>query len=500
MKKNTNNILKSLLVMLGVVTGMQSCQKLQEEPVGLSTPTNFYATPAQCEAALTGAMFQLYHTWGGYQGLPGYASGEFGGASLDIGATAFNDIWTLHYNVIANLNAMLKAVKGGSLGTTPAATVAELAGEAKFLRAFNYFTLVRLYGKIPYITEETPDPISKPLTPADRLEIAAVYDKIEADLAEGIASMNDYDGSAPARPCTWTAKSLLAKVYITRATAPLNQKEYYVKARDLADDIITNGPYKLLTNLADIFKTSNRNNAEMIFSYQSTDGNQYMPGFAWAPSEMGGWSGGQVKIDAVDRPDYAYYYPEQPRKHWYNLLDFTSDIYNPSAPIINWKLGVDGSPYVGKYNMPYLTLEEQAGGGDAHINMPVIRYPDILLIYAEAANMAGNGPTQLAVDRINMIINRANAPVGTDAYGKPFTAGTEPLANVSMSQAEFDAKVINERYYELCYENDRYFDVLRKRILKEVNLPDNAQGYDENDYLLPIPPMDAKNLGQNPGY
>ena len=69
-----------------------------------------------------------------------------------------------------------------------------------------------------------------------------------------------------------------------------------------------------------------------------------------------------------------------------------------------------------------------------------------------------------------------------------------------MSAEAFDKKVIDERSFELCFENDRYFDVLRKRLLEEVNLPDNAQGYDENDYLLPIPALDARALGQNPGY
>ena len=121
--------------------------------------------------------------------------------------------------------------------------------------------------------------------------------------------------------------------------------------------------------------------------------------------------------------------------------------------------------------------------------MKLLRFADILLIYAEAANMAGSGPTQLAVDRLNSIIDRANE--GT---------GTEPRATLAMTQAQFDQKVIDERSFELCFENDRYFDVLRKRLLQEVNLPDNADGYDENDYLLPIPALDALSIGQNPGY
>jgi hypothetical protein len=61
-------------------------------------------------------------------------------------------------------------------------------------------------------------------------------------------------------------------------------------------------------------------------------------------------------------------------------------------------------------------------------------------------------------------------------------------------------KVIAERDYELCFEFDRYFDLLRKKLLKEANLPDDANDYKDTDYLLPIPPYDATFIGNNPGY
>lgn len=483
MKKNKIISLRSLLIFL-LVTSFVSCQKLKENPDGISTPANFYSTSSQCEAAYAGAMNALYFTWGGYQGMPSYPDGQYEGASLDFGVGSFNDVWTMHYKSITNINAVLKAVKGGSLAGNSAETIANVVAQGRFLRAFNYFTLVRLYGKIPYLTEDTPDPIITPLTPESRLEIAEVYDLIEADLMYAADNLADYDGSVPGKPNKWVAKGLLAKVYLTRATAPLNQTENYAKARDMADDVINNSPYYLLPSFKDVFKTSNNRNMEIMFAFHETADAPYMPGNVWAPSEMDGWSAGAVKILWA-----TTIYPEQPRKHSYILLDFTSNIYDPNAPIINWSASADGVPYIGKLNMPNLTYDQQVGGGDAGIEMKILRFADILLIYAEAANMAGTGPTQLAVDRLNMIIDRAND--GT---------GSEPRATTNMTQAEFDKKVIDERSFELCFENDRYFDVLRKRLLKEVNLPDNAQGYDENDYLLPIPTLDAKAIGQNPGY
>lgn len=483
MKKNRMISFCNLLVLL-LTTGIMSCQKLKEEPEGLSTPGNFYSTTGQCEAAYAGSMNALYATWGGYQGMPSFPDGQYEGASLDFGVGSFNDIWTMHYKAITNINAVLKAVKSGSLAGNSPEEIANVVAQGRFLRAFNYFTLVRLYGKIPYLTEDTPDPIITSLTPESRLEIAAVYDLIEADLMYAADNLGDYDGSVPGKPNKWVAKGLLAKVYLTRATAPLNQTENYAKARDMADDVIKNSPYYLLPSFKDVFKTSNNRNMEIMFAFYETADAPYMPGNVWAPSEMDGWSAGAVKILWA-----TTIYPEQPRKHSYILLDFTSNIYDPNAPLINWSASADGVPYIGKLNMPNLTYDQQVGGGDAGIEMKILRFADILLIYAEAANMAGTGPTQLAVDRLNLIIDRAND--GT---------GSEPRATIGMTQAEFDRKVIDERSFELCFENDRYFDVLRKRLLKEVNLPDNAQGYDENDYLLPIPTLDANAIGQNPGY
>ena len=483
MKKNKVILFKSLLMLI-LITVAMSCQKLIEKPEGISTPLNFYATTSQCEAAFAGSLNALFFTWGGYQNMPAFPDGQYDGANLDFSVGSFNDLWTWHYKSIANINAVLKAVKGGSLAGNAAADITNIVAQGRFLRAFNYFTLVRLYGKIPYITEDMPDPINTPLTPESRLGIAAVYDLIEADLVYAAANMADYDASTPGKPNKWVAKGFLAKVYLTRATAPLNQADNYAKARDMADDIIVNGGYTLLSSFSDVFKTANNSNKEVMFAFHTTSDAPYMPGNVWAPSEMDGWSSGPVKILWA-----TTIYPEQPRKHSYILLDFTSNIYDPSAPNINWSVSADGVPYIGKLNMPNLTFDEQVGGGNAGIEMKLLRFADILMIYAEAANMAGGAPTQLAVERLNLIIDRANA--GT---------GTEPRATLGMSQADFDKKVIDERSYELCFENDRYFDVLRKKLLKDVNLPDNAQGYKETDYLLPIPALDAKAIGQNPGY
>ncbi|MCB0647102.1 MAG: RagB/SusD family nutrient uptake outer membrane protein [Saprospiraceae bacterium] len=478
------------LTILLVLLLQLSCADLEENPIGLSSPLSFYKTPEQCEAVYAGSMNALFQTWGGYQFPLGLPDGQNYGSDLNFTETSFNDYWAWHYKAISNINPVIKAIKENSLEGFPQDVINDVEGQGKFLRAFNYFYLVRLYGKIPYLDETTPDPVSTPLTPESRLEIEEVYTKIVADLQFAADNLFDYDGSAPGKPNKWMAKAMLSKVYLTMATAPLNKAENYAKALDVADDVIVNGPYKLEQDLNSIFNTSNRQNLEMIFAFYSTysveTGAEYMPGNVWAPSEWEGWSGGAVI------PTWLENFPQQPRRKAYVLEQWISNIYDPSSSLIDWQSSADGVPYVQKFNYPNLTLEEQVGGGPSGIEMPILRYPDVLLIYAEAANMANNGPTQLAVDRINAVIERAN--------GGPGGPGEEPLATITMSKEAFDAKVIEERNFELCFEGDRYFDVLRKRLLEQVNLPDNAQGFDENDYLLPIPPIDALKIGQNQGY
>lgn len=492
MKKIYNNISVWSIIALLIISGV-SCQKLEEEPKGLSTPDNFYTTQGQCEAAFAASMNTLYDTWSGYENVYGaFPDGQYTDVSLDYGPNYNSMYWQIHYRAISDINAVLKAVtKRNSLGPTDPDIINNVIAQGRFLRAFNYFTLVRLWGKVPFITENSPDPISTPLTPESRLEVAALYDSLEADLDFAIDHLEDYDASLPARPNIWLAKTLLAKVYITRATNPLKETSYYTKARDLADDIILNGPYTLLPKFEDVFLSSNKNNSEIIWAFQTTDDDPNIDGIAMAPSEWGGWSGGAVK------PRWAEEYPEQPRKQGYILMDFPSDITSdPMGPVINYKESIDGTPYIQKYLWPMITLEEQLNISQQYA--PIYRFPDVLLIYAEAANMAGTGPTQLAVDRINLIIDRANTDGKTGQM-----IGTEPRATIGMTQTEFDAKVIRERDLELCFENDRIFDVFRKRLLQEVTVDEEGvpnPDYNENCYLFPIPVTDALDIGQNPGY
>jgi hypothetical protein len=302
---------------------------------------------------------------------------------------------------------------------------------------------------------------------------------------------------------------LLAKVYLTRATAPLNQTANFAKARDAAEEVIQGGKYQLLP-VMDIFKTSNPCNAEFIHAFQFSEDYPAMPGKNWGPEDdWDQWGDGRVNRF------WAENYPEQPRKNWYMRTNWPMNIEDDEDEwewIYYTEHPSEGEqdPWDGKKCWPNMTIEQNMDdGGNAGILLPILRFSEMFLIYAEADNMASGGPTQKAVNYLNKIIDRANEPFDTpydeitELTSKP---GTEERASMAMSQKDFNEKVFLERQWELCFEFTAYFDLLRtKRLLEWVSEnsedPDDIiESFKETDYLFPIPALDASYLGNNPGY
>jgi starch-binding outer membrane protein, SusD/RagB family len=476
---NKLKILKrySALLLFGTVV---ACQSLDEDPEGFVGPNNFYTTVAQGEAALTGSMNQLWDYWSGYS----YGYGNFINddqlldGDLVIGENYGNDLWTIHYKALNNINGVLKAVKAGSIKGVEQTEIDPLIGEAKFLRAYNYFMLVRLYGDLPLITEDTPDPVITRIK--TRTSVSDVYNLIVSDLEDAIAKLPDA-WDEPGKPNLWVAKGLLAKVYLTMATAPLSATANYAKARDMAKDVIDNGPFSLVPDVYDVFKSENKYGPEMMFSFHSTSDDPATDPQIWTPEIMEGW--GDASIDPEWSDDWFAQSPNEPRQDAYLILEFDGTPYTDFD---------EQRPFIRKYvyitDDEYNTLQSTA-------NFPILRFADVLLIYAEAANMAAGGPTPEAYEAINMVRRRAfNLDQTTPSVTADLPAG--------LSQTAFDAAVIEERNHELSFEYDRWFDIVRKRLLPVIyaDRPDILANYSVEDYLYPIPAFDATFIGQNPGY
>ncbi|HEY9489044.1 MAG TPA: RagB/SusD family nutrient uptake outer membrane protein, partial [Chryseosolibacter sp.] len=444
------------------------CVDLEETPKDFIEPSNFYNSPAQIEAAFVSAMSRLYAEWDVYS----YGHGNFAdddqlfGGSLAISNDHGSGLWNAHYASIADLNPAISALNDDKLGTSaPPEQKAELMAQATFLRAFNYFNLVRLFGEVPIITEET-DVVNEEIL---RAPIRDVYTLIESDLQFAVEHLPPtWPEETHGRPSAGAAKTLLAKVYITMATAPLNDASYFAKARDMAADVMDDNIYSLVPEINKVFALENAYGPEMMWSFNAAEDDNSTPPQIWLPGTMAdGW--GDFKADRV----WGENYPAQPRKDAYLILEDWDGTH-----WTEWNSTT--TPHVRKYT--YDTRENQERLRSVQ-NIPILRYAEVLLLFAEAENMEQGGPTPAAVNAVNQIIDRAN-----DYVPNP----EDPLLTTTMSQADFDAAVIEQRNLELCFEYDRWHDLVRKRILCDMTIPEYQQNCDENDYLWPIPDTDLR--------
>jgi hypothetical protein len=460
---------------IAVLTLAMGCQDLEENPKSFASPGNFYNDPAQIEAVFAASMNNLWGGWSGYGWAirTGFRNTDSqNGGDMNLTQNHGSGIWAMHYRAIANINQAIKAIKDGKLAGVPQAEIDVLMGQAKFLRAYNYFMLVRMFGDLPLPTEEVEDPFS---TLLPRTPVVDVYALIESDFKEAIEKLPPtWPDAQRGRPTMDVAKGLLAKAYLTMATAPLNDVSYYQKAATLAKEIIDDERYSLVEDINKVFSLETEFGPERMWSFISNYADGAISPQVW--TSMRGWGDISVQDEWIDA------YPEQPRKHAYFELE--------NADGVNHKdLGRRAGVKKYQYDTP-----EDFSAGRSIIDMPILRFADVLLIFAEAENMAKGGPTQEAVDAINKVIDRANGYVDNPAY---------PRLTTSMTKEEFDTAVIEERNLELNFELDRWFDLCRKRILGEKTRESVRQNFSEADYLFPIPENDLRLnplLTQNPGY
>src|SRR5690606_37919917 len=186
---------------------------------------------------------------------------------LIISATHGSGLWNAHYRAILNLNHTILAIDNGNLKETPAEEVDQLMGQAKFLRAYNYFMLVRMFGDLPLITEKIEDPITAEIT---RSPIAEVYQLIESDFLEAVEKLPPtWPADQRGKPTKDAAKGLLAKTYLTMATAPLNEVSNYEKAARYAGEVIQDGRYSLVRDVSEVFSLGTKYGPEVLWGFNS---------------------------------------------------------------------------------------------------------------------------------------------------------------------------------------------------------------------------------------
>lgn len=423
--------------------GLTACKEvLVEAPKAVAVET-FYNTASEVETALN-AVYAPLRAPNGISGqlgaqLEAYTDYSYGRGSYQIlsdfqglnstNIPRTNEGWRLFYLAIRNANLVLqKAPKGSSIS---AADAARFVAEAKFLRAYNYFWLVRNWGGVPIRTEANfSDPNLKRSTAEE------VYNLILADLKEAETVLPD-KGTQVGRATKWAAKAALAEVYFTR-----NQ---YAEARDKADEIIKSGKFSLVpvavaADFEKIFGPTVVTTTEEVWYLKMTrqaGQGQYLAMFAHHPgSKLHGPGGFYAHYtDAVTNPVY---------KNWDNADLRKTAFWYP------YNIGLGANSLLNKKFADPLAPVNDAAGND----FPVYRYADMLLLYAEAASRAGNGPTAEGLEALNQVHRRA--------YGKPATtASTVDFKLADYTATTFADLVIKERGYETQYEAKRWLDLKR---------------------------------------
>lgn len=460
-----------------VVATLGGCVSLDEDLTGQPTSDKFFGTEKDFNGIIAGAYAPLCQIYGSDAPYVATAGAEDINVSNVVRWRGFeyaniqnvsnpdevtDVLWNNSYSSISSCNTLIRLVADNT--KLPAETLAPYAGEAYFLRALNYFNMVRWFGEIPVLTEENQsNAASEP-----QVAIGKVYERIVSDLqsAESMLPRVQADASRPNR---YAAKALLAKVWLTMAGWPLNMSDCYAKARDKAHEVMTDGVadcgYELRPRFLDLWLFENRYaNKEFIFAlYASSDnGTGGYINRAVRPTVEGGWA------DWTSDERFLSAFPkgDDSRVKGTFYLDFNdgstwreADVAQPYCAKLR-----DGGPKAGGFN------------GNSVANLAdgfycMLRYADVLLVYAEAANKADGSPSATAYKAVNDVRGRA---------------GLQALKDLSTEA--FDAAVLDERNWELAFECNRWFDLCRRHKVADVikaYYPDIV--VTDNNYLLPKP-------------
>ncbi len=349
-----------------------------------------------------------------------------------------------------------------------------LLGEAHFLRAYYYFMLVRMFGDIPMKTEPT-------VSPADgqmgKSTVKEIYENlIVPDLKLAEVSMMPFKSEA-GRASIGAAKSLLAKVYLTMAGSPLEQTDKFALAKDKAWEVMTEGDFSLFQSDASLTWFDKLNNAD----FDNKEEHIFMVQYAinLASSSMAVYlapvsAAGKITVSPLHfgglRPTDEFYnsYAPQDLRAQNQGFFFTEYSNMAGTEMVQFDRSV--------YKFFDKGFINTAPNGNK--NMPLIRYADILLVYAEAQNAADGSPNTDAYKAINDVRERA---------------GLTGLSG--LSQQAFQEAVWKERAWELTCEGQVWFDM--KRTQKAFNgsafvnligysLP-NGKVYADDNLYFPIP-------------
>lgn len=481
--KNISFIIAVLIVMLTAL----SCKK----ELDLTPHKIYYDNYYQTEADALSAINSVYDVLGSVNQYSNYIWLVQDIASDDCNARATINDPNLQefnsYNIRPTNVYMAGLWQGSYLGISRANVVIEklpaikmdsvlkerMICEAKFLRGLFYFNLVRLFGEVPLITVPVTPNLGDEEVYLSKSPVAAIYTQVIEDLTQAAEKLpaRYTNSNDKGRVTSGAAYALLAKVYLT--------SKDWGNAQLAAAKVIDSKVYSLNADYISNFKEVNKNGKESVFEVQFykklvVESSQMV--ISGLPSIPGLFSSGtETMLPTADLLNSF-----EPGDHRKDVTFFDQYWYYTFEPHI-WKYWDQDT---------YKPAATSQSGADFF----VIRYSEVLLIYAEALNEANGGPTVEAYSAINQV--RARARNGVNNV----------LPDIAdKNQTEFRNAVLNERRHEFVSEGQRWFDLVRTRTL--VESVKRAKGDVANptsiNYVFPIPQRELdnnKNLKQNEGY
>ncbi|HRP54534.1 RagB/SusD family nutrient uptake outer membrane protein [Agriterribacter sp.] len=386
-----------------------------------------------------------------------------GAASITV-----QNYWDISYQGVYRCNKAISVLESSTYTWRDENIKNRSKGEAYFLRALYYFNLVRQYGGVPLVIT--------PVTGKEAVEIKrSSEDEVYQLIISDLNNAQDYLSKAATveekgRANQSAALGILGKVYLTRKD--------YSAASQVLKKVIDLKKFSLLLNYADLFDPNAKDYTETIFSVQYSESSSELANdfiFFNVPNTSKG--------EVTNRPNISLRIAGSMEPSIELINAFEADDSRKNVAIQYWTgAGWDGIeksfPYCAKYKPPQISPLNYCGD-----NFPVLRYADILLMYGECLNNLGS--TSEAAQYIFSVRKRAGL--------------TNDISQ--LSQAELDSLIEKERQVEFCFENQRWYDLVRRGTALDVM---NAQGKEIDAYkiLQPIPGEEVfiNKLEQNPGY
>ncbi len=481
----TKKLLYTGCFMAASLLSLTSCGDfLDEDPKGQLNPDTFYTIEDDYTAGVNTLYDKvnqtqswtnpMYPQWQGDDITANPGSNKQACAALDAfdsdGANkGVTEAWTQHYAVIKTANLI---IEGSEKFPGDKAKIATALGNAHFWRAYSYYYLVRVFGKLPIITKTNIEQFD-----AQPSEIEKVYELIVQDLKDAINELPTGYDKEPARLFgvdVWATKqaaqSTLAAVYMSMAGYPLNKgTEYYKLAAELAKDVITNnGTYGFILNpdWKDVYSMGNNYNMETVLGI-----NNDAKGWWDHDSQLssccrfeglgdGGWG------DAWGEIAFWKRYPEGPRKNaiYAPKVTFQETITEKigdkevkkdkiSKAVYWWELDNNGKPVVDAYHPMFTIFTVNADEKGNMLKQPydymginykgmvndrrhnLIRYSEVLLWYAESAARAGLSDLTEAKNCLKQVRSRAVTDVENVTLGDGTTVKIDNMSAAQLAEA-----------------------------------------------------------------